>query len=138
MHHYKIKTNGVDYEVHIRKVEGNIAQLTVNDVDFEVEVEGLFVNPTRMTHVPEKLIPAETAAILPQAQAANEFKSPLPGTIIDVCVKEGDQVKTGQTLLVLESMKMENNIEAERDGVIEKIKCAKGDSVLEGDVLIIY
>jgi len=138
--HYKIKTNGVEYEVHIRKVVGNMAQLTVNDVDYEVEVEGIAVNPTRMSNVPEKVISAETAAIKPQATqaAANEFKSPLPGSIIDVCVKEGDEVKAGQVLLVLESMKMENNIQAERDGKVEKINCAKGDTVMEGDVLIVY
>ena len=138
--HYKIKTNGVEYEVHIHKVEGNKAQLTVNNVDFEVEVEGIAVNPTRMTNKPEKAIPAETAAIKPQTtkSAANGFKSPLPGAILEVNVKVGDTVKAGQVLLILESMKMENNILAERDGTVEKVNCAKGDAVLEGDVLLIY
>ena len=138
--HYKIKTNGVEYEVHINKVEGNTAQLTVNNVDFEVEVEGIVVNPTRMTNKHEKAIPAETAAIKPKTtkSAANEFKSPLPGAILEVCVKCGDAVKAGQVLLILESMKMENNILAEWDGTVEKVNCAKGDAVLEGDVLLIY
>ena len=138
--HYKIKTNGVEYEVHINKVEGNMAQLTVNNVDFEVEVEGIVVNPTRMTNKPEKAIPAETAAIKPKASksAANDFKSPLPGAILEVCVKVGDAVKAGQVLLILESMKMENNILAERDGTVEKVNCVKGDAVLEGDVLLTY
>jgi len=138
--HYKIKTNGVEYEVHIHKVEGNMAQLTVNNVDFEVEVEGITVNPTRMSNKPEKVIPAETAAIKPQVSksAANEFKSPLPGAILEVCVKVGDTIKAGQVLLILESMKMENNILADRDGTVEKINCVKGDAVLEGDVLLIY
>jgi len=139
MHHYKIKTNGVEYEVHIRKVEGNIAQMTVNDVDFEVETEGIIVNPTRMTHPPEKVIPAEQASILPETSpSSKEFRSPLPGAIIEVCVKEGDEIKSGQVLLVLESMKMENNIQAERNGLVEKINCAKGDAVLEGDLLLVY
>ena len=138
--HYKIKTNGVEYEVHIHKVEGNMAQLTVNNVDYEVEVEGITVNPTRMTNKPEKAIPAATAAIKPQTSksVANEFRSPLPGAILEVCVKTGDAVKAGQVLLILESMKMENNILAERDGTVEKVNCAKGDTVLEGDVLLIY
>ena len=137
---YKIKTNGVEYEVHVHKVEGNIAQLTVNNVDYEVEVEGIVVNPTRMTNKPEKAIPAETAAIKPQVSksAVNEFKSPLPGAILEVCVKAGDAIKAGQVLLILESMKMENNILAERDGTVEKVNVAKGDAVLEGDVLLIY
>jgi len=138
--HYKIKTNGVEYEVQIHKVEGKTAQLTVNNIDFEVEVEGIAVNPTRMTNKPEKAIPAETAAIKPQVSksAANGFKSPLPGAILEVCVKVGDTVKAGQVLLILESMKMENNILADRDGKVEKVNCTKGDAVLEGDVLLIY
>ncbi|MFA7201298.1 MAG: acetyl-CoA carboxylase biotin carboxyl carrier protein subunit, partial [Bacteroidales bacterium] len=62
---------------------------------------------------------------------------PLPGVILEVTVKEGDTVKSGQKLVVLEAMKMENNIEADRDGVVTSIKVSKGDSVLEGAPLII-
>jgi len=63
--------------------------------------------------------------------------SPLPGVILEVSVKERDTVKSGQKLIVLEAMKMENNIEADRDGVVASIKVNKGDSVLEGAPLII-
>ena len=133
---YKIKTKGVEYEVQIHKVEGNIAQLTVNDVDFEVEVERLAVNPTRMSNEPEKKISAETAAIKPSQLKAYELKSPLPGTIFEMYVKEGDTVKEDQVLLVLEAMKMENNIQAGHAGVIEKIFYASGDAVMEGDVIL--
>ena len=63
-------------------------------------------------------------------------KSPLPGVVLDVLVKEGDVVKVGQKLMILEAMKMENNIESDRDGVVKSIVARKGDSVLEGDVLI--
>ena len=135
---YKIIINSVEYEVQIRKVEGNMAQLTVNDVDFDVEVERLAVNPTRMSDQPVKTIPAETAAIKPENnQPVYELKSPLPGAILDICVKEGDSVKENQILLVLEAMKMENNIQAERAGVVEKIYRSKGDAVMEGDVILI-
>ena len=68
---------------------------------------------------------------------AKPLKSPLPGVILDFYVKEGDTVKNGQKVLLLEAMKMENNIDADRDGVVKEIKVGKGDSVNEGDVLLI-
>jgi len=137
---YKIKTNGVEYEVEIHKVEGNIAHLTVNQVDFEVEVEGMtMTNPTRMSNSPviEKTKSDASLVIPKTSKSAYEMKSPLPGTILDMYVSKGDKVKKGQVLLILEAMKMENSIEAEQDGVIEKINFKKGESVLEGDVLLV-
>ena len=64
-------------------------------------------------------------------------KSPLPGVILDIRVKEGDTVKKGQTVIILEAMKMENNINAHKDGKISEIKVKQGDSVLEGTDLVI-
>ena len=133
---YLIKTNGVEYEVHIHKVDGNTAQLTVNDVEFEVEVERLAVNPTRTTTEPEKKISAETAAIKPTSSQVYELKSPLPGVIFEMYVKVGDTVSKDQVLLILEAMKMENNIQAEQAGVVEKIFYNNGDAVMEGDVIL--
>ena len=136
---YKIKIHGTEYEVNIHKVEDNIAHLTVNEMDFEVEVEELNINPTRMSHSPAtKTVQPDVA--LGKQQTANsilEVRSPLPGIINKVRVVEGDKVKAGQELLILEAMKMENSIEADREGVIEKVNCREGDSVLEGDVLLI-
>ena len=135
---YKIKIKGIEYEVQIHKVEGNMAYLTVNDVEYEVEVERLAVNPTRMGDQPVKTIPVETAAVKPvHNQPAYELKSPLPGTILDICVREGDKVKENQILFVLEAMKMENNIQAGREGIVEKILRTKGNAVMEGDLILI-
>ena len=64
------------------------------------------------------------------------MKCPLPGTVLSVKVQVGDKVASGQTLVVLEAMKMENNIDSDRAGVVKSIKVNRGDSVLEGDVLI--
>lgn len=135
---YKIRTNGVEYEVQIHKVEGNIAHLTVNEVDFEVEIEGLMANPTRMSSNPaEKTTKPGTIAKPKTHKTSYELKSPLPGTILDLYVNKGDTINKGQVLLILEAMKMENSIEAEYDGVVENIYIKKGDSVLEGDLLLI-
>ena len=68
---------------------------------------------------------------------AGAVKSPLPGVILSVDCKVGDTVKRGQKILVLEAMKMENNINADRDGKIVEIKVNKGDSVLEGADLVV-
>ncbi len=140
---YKIKINGTEYEVNIHKFEGTMAHLTVNEVDFEVEIEGLVTKPTRMEHKPVvKTIQQTDVPLLRKPQVSSvsgsgyELRSPLPGVIFEVNVKEGDTVKAGQQVLILEAMKMENSIQAERAGVIEKINCKKGDSVLEGNVLL--
>jgi len=136
---YKITINGAEYEVHIHKVDGNKAYLTVNDVDVEAEVEGLVTNPTRVKPKPAaEEMQSATPVVKPKAeQSTYAMKSPLPGVILEVCVKEGDTVKVGQVMVVLEAMKMENSIQAEREGVVERINYGKGDSVLEGDVLLV-
>ena len=73
----------------------------------------------------------------PAGGAAGAVRSPLPGVILSVDCKVGDTVKRGQKLLVLEAMKMENTIPADRDGKIVEVKVNKGDSVLEGADLVI-
>ena len=135
---YKIKINGAEYEVYIRKVEDKKAFVTVNNEDFEVEVEELIVNPTRMSSrmTPK---PVQVAPVVkPTAtKYEHEVKPPLPGVILDICVNEGDTVKKGQVLYVLEAMKMENNIESDFDGIVEKICRSNGEPVLENDVILV-
>lgn len=144
MKEYKIKINGNEYAVAINNVEDGKAEVTVNGTDFLVDVEGM--RPQKITKTP-KIVqtvtvpsgdshPANKKTSPPVSAAAGDLKSPLPGVILDVMVREGDAVKVGQKLMMLEAMKMENNIEADRDGVVKALKVRKGDSVLEGDVLI--
>jgi biotin carboxyl carrier protein len=64
-------------------------------------------------------------------------KSPLPGTVLSIKVAVGDKVAAGQTLLILEAMKMENNIDAERGGVVKQILAQPNATVMEGDTLIV-
>ena len=68
----------------------------------------------------------------------NQIKAPMPGLILDIKVKEGDQVKAGDQLLILEAMKMENIIKSAGEGVIKSIKIKKGDSVEKNQVLIVF
>ena len=67
---------------------------------------------------------------------AGIIKAPLPGIILEVMVKEGEDVSIGQSIIKMEAMKMENNIQSNREGKIKTIKVKPGDSVLEGDVLV--
>ena len=71
------------------------------------------------------------------ASAGTKITTPLPGTILDVFVNVGDTVKAGQTVVLLEAMKMENNIDSDVDGTVKEVKVRKGDSVLEGDVMVV-
>lgn len=143
MKEYKFKIHGNEYEVSINSVEDNIADVTVNGTQYEVEIEGKASKVSKITKPPPSTSSAATTAeVISTAKAAAKksagtaVKSPLPGVIVDLKVREGDQVKAGQHLLVLEAMKMENNIDADRDGIIVELKVNKGDSVLEGDTLL--
>lgn len=143
MKEYKFKIHGTEYEVSINSVEDNIADVTVNGTQYEVEIEGKTSKVIKVTKpTPASASAATTAEVISTAKAAAKksagaaVKSPLPGVIVDIKVRQGDRVTAGQHLLVLEAMKMENNIDADRDGIIVELKVNKGDSVLEGDTLL--
>ncbi|MCQ2145317.1 MAG: biotin/lipoyl-binding protein [Bacteroidales bacterium] len=131
---YKLKINGNAYEVAINSVEGKIADVTVNGAAYQVELENA---PAVAPVAAAPVAPVAAAAAAPAAPAAPagagvKVPSPLPGVIIEVSVKEGQAVKAGQKVAVIEAMKMENEIAATKDGTITGIHVAKGDSVLEG------
>lgn len=140
MTQYKFKINGKPYEVSVNGIADGKADVTVNGVNYSVDIESA---PAAAPSAAPAGAPAPApAAAAPIAQAApasgKKITSPLPGVIIDVCVKDGEAVKKGQKLAVLEAMKMENEILAETDGTVTKIFVNKGDSILEGaDIAII-
>ena len=138
MKEYKFKINGNEYNVVINSVEGKNADVQVNGVSYNVELENAPV--AAPVAAPVQAAPAAAAApAAPKAAApagGKTINSPLPGVIIDVCVKEGQAVKKGQKLAVLEAMKMENEILAEVDGTVTAIYIKKGDSILEGDKVV--
>ena len=80
--------------------------------------------------------PAPAAKAAPAAAGA-QVKSPLPGSVVKVCVNEGQDVKKGDTLLILESMKMENPILAEQDGKVAQVAVAAGQTVMQDDLLVV-
>ena len=136
MKEYKYKINGKEFNVAINKVEDSVAEVEVNGVAYQVEMEKTVkVAPVIVRPVVTASAPVASASAA--VGAAGAIKSPLPGVILDINIKVGDVVKTGQKVAMLEAMKMENVINADHDGKVTEIKVNKGDSVLEGADLII-
>ena len=148
---YEYKVKGVDYVVEIQDIEGNIANVTVNGIPFEVEMkqpvkagkqkvklsEERRVKSDEFNNSSSATNASSATATQPAAAASGKpVVAPLPGTINEIKVKVGDKVNTGDTVVILEAMKMQNNIEAETSGTITSINVNKGDAVMEGDTLV--
>ncbi|MFA9389733.1 MAG: biotin/lipoyl-containing protein [Prolixibacteraceae bacterium] len=144
MKSFKFKINGNSYETDVINVEDGIAEIEVNGTLYKVEVDQKLKTTKTPKLVRPKAIPstdshpsvAKTSSP-GSPKGTGNIKSPLPGVILDIFVREGDTVKMGQKLLMLEAMKMENNIEADKPGKVISIMKNKGDAVMEGDVLIV-
>lgn len=143
MKEYKYTINGDKYEVTINEVAETTAKVTVNGVEYNVEWE----KPEEKKQAVAPPKPVTVAKPTPAASATTQqtttpvnghaIKTPLPGVIIDIKVNIGDIVTKGQTVVVLEAMKMENNINADKDGKVTAIQAAKGDTVADGAVLVV-
>ena len=142
MKEYKYKINGNLYNVVIGDIEDNIAHVEVNGTHYTVEMEkkpkaAPAPKPVARPVAKPAAAPAASAPASKPAAGKSGVKSPLPGVILDIKVKEGDEVKKGQTVIILEAMKMENSINADKDGKVTAINVSKGESVLEGTDLVI-
>lgn len=154
MNTYNYVLNGQSYAVTIESIEDNIAKVNVNGVVYDVQLEHAVAAPAprpvapapKPATAPAPAAPAASAAPAPAAPAApaaapvaggETVTSPLPGTIIEIKVAVGQEVKKGDTLIILEAMKMENSIDAESDGKVLAIKVGKGDTVKDGDALVV-
>ena len=143
---YQYTIQGVDYDVEINEVEGSLAKVNVNGIDFDVELKQPISVGKQMKKVKlEKPVPAPLTAATQVSETVPEKEhagtgakvlAPLPGTVTEVCVKVGDAVAMGDTVVVLEAMKMQNNIEAENSGTVTSVLVSKGDTVMEGAPLI--
>jgi biotin carboxyl carrier protein len=135
MKKFKFTIRGNEYEVHINSFEDNVAEIDVNGSIYQVEMK----EEVKTSKTP-KLVrpnPVQTKEAKPKpVTGLSKVEAPLPGTMFKVNIKEGDTVKKGDTILVLEAMKMENNILAEINGVVKKLHVSEGDAVLQGDVLV--
>lgn len=136
---FKVSVNGNDYSIEIKKIAEGEATVEVNGTVYEVSFESkkkvsktptLVRTPAYTTEIER---PKKTAA--PDSSKGRLVKAPLPGVILSVHAKEGATVKAGEIVLVMEAMKMENNIVAPSSGIILSMKVDQGANVLEGDAL---
>jgi biotin carboxyl carrier protein len=138
MKKYKFNINGADYSVEINNVEDRTIELDVNGTPYTVHIDKEVKQTKTPTLLRSVAVPTtDHGAAVKVSAKTGTIKSPLPGTILDIFVKQGDKVTMGQRILMLEAMKMENNIESDKAGTVTEIKVSKGDAVMEGDVLIV-
>ena len=138
MKEYKFKIGGKEYNVTVNPKEGKLFDVTVNGATYEVESENApaAAPAPQPAAAPAQAAPAAAAPAAKPAGAGEKVASPLPGVIIEISVKEGQQVKQGQKLVILEAMKMENEIPAPKDGTVTEILVHKGDTLQEGDPIV--
>ena len=135
MKQYKYQINGKRYEVSVETpaADGTIA-VTVNG-----EIYSVVREPEPV--VEKKKVVVKPVAAKPSAggdEMQDALRSPLPGTVVEILAKTGQQVKEGDTLIVLEAMKMNNNLTAERDGVVKAILVEEGEAVKENTPLVTF
>lgn len=143
MKEYKYKINGNTYTVAVGDIDNNIATVQVNGTPYKVELETKAAAPVKVVNAPRPAAAPRTETgnkvitkSVPVSAGGYTVKAPLPGTVLSIEVKVGDTVKSSDTVLVLEAMKMENAIHAGRDGKVAAINVSASQAVQEGEVLI--
>lgn len=140
MKEFTFKINGAEYKCAVEEIEAGKTNVTVNGKVYTVETEVAAKPAAAPAAKPAAAASAPKAEAKPAAApvaGGMQVKSPLPGSVIKVLVSEGQAVKKGDTLLTLESMKMENAIMAEADGTVKQIAVTPGQNVMQDDLLIV-
>ena len=141
MKEYKYTINGNKYEVAIGEIVDNIATLTVNGEEFKVEMEK--EEKPHPQPLPRREGSKDSASdngnetAPSQGGAGSALKSPRPGVITDILVEVGQEVQAGDNVIVLEAMKMANNLQAEKSGKVTAICVKVGQSVMEDEALVV-
>ena len=144
MKKFKFTISGQNFEVSVNEQDKNVAEVIVNGQSYTVEFERESVAAERTPFSQKKgqkhnTDPTPQKPAIPvtkKSGSERSVKSPLPGNIFKIPVSVGQEVKRGEQIIVIESMKMENNIMADKDGIIKAIHVQVGQSVLQGDALL--
>ena len=137
MKEFTFKINGQEYKTTVEETEAGKAAVTVNGKKYEVEVPQTAHKAAASHAAPARTAAAPAGQKAAAPQGGMQVKSPLPGSIIKVLVSVGQAVKKGDTLLTLESMKMENAVAAECDGTVKQVAVQPGQNVMQDDLLIV-
>ncbi len=138
MKKFFFKIKGRQYDVEVKQFEEGVAQVDVNGTVYDVEIEGPKKPASKTPTLVRQRVdnkPSD-AKIKTTGGVGGRIKAPLPGAIIKINVAVGDTVNAGDTVMVMEAMKMENNIQAETAGTVKALKVSVGDTVMQDDVLI--
>lgn len=122
---YTFDWNGKRFHCELVSRDQNKATVNVNGVEYKFSLESIF------SYVRRGMISTGE-----EKNTANNIVAPMPGKIIDIFLNEGDLVNAGEPILTLEAMKMQNEITAECNGVIQKIRVTKGQSVMKDELLV--
>ena len=144
MKKFKLTIDGKIFEVSVNEQDKNVAEVIVNGKPYTVAFEredAPVSQPVRRAPVQKASndAPAKKAAAAPAVKKVGSGKSinsPLPGNIFKILVSVGQVVKRGEQIIIIESMKMENSITADKDGTVKAIYIEVGQSVLQGDALV--
>ncbi len=145
MKKFDFNINGDDYNVHIKSLGGDTVELEVNGTPYSVKIKQeiktsktpILVRKDTQSKSADKRVVENLSPVSSGVKpSSKEIKSPLPGNILKVLVTEGASFKQGDVLLIMESMKMENNILAERNGKVVKVCAPAGTAVLQDAVLL--
>ena len=138
MKNFRFKIRGNTYDVEVKDFEYNIAQIEVNGTLYEVEVEQKETTRSKTPKLVRSQVQTKRTDSKIKKNVSNRatpVNAPLPGNIYKIFVSVGDEVKKGDKIIIMESMKMENNVLAEKDGTISSIRVKEGDAVLQNDLL---
>jgi glutaconyl-CoA/methylmalonyl-CoA decarboxylase subunit gamma len=133
MRKFLIKVNGNNYEVEVDELNGN-SSVKQDVVKSSNSTETNRTETVNTKSIQTKTVPTSNEKAVPQG--ATTITAPMPGTVLSINVKVGESIKKGQVLLILEAMKMENEITASVDGSITSVNVNEGASVNTGDVLV--
>ena len=131
MKKYHVTVDGHIYEVTVEEVSGTSAKVVA------APPKPAAPTPPPPPSKPVSAVPKPAPAPAASVSGGTQIQAPMPGKILTVHVKPGDSVKSGKVLLILEAMKMENDIMAPVDGVIQAVNVNAGESVNTGDVLVV-
>ena len=138
MKNFTFKINENHYGVKIVSQENGTIQLEVNGTKYSVKMkEEIKARKTpTLVRKPIKAAPVDPVKANPSASSKLKISAPIPGVILSLNVKVGDTINENDSLLVLEAMKMENNIVSEKSGVVTAVNVTVGQQVLQGEVMI--
>jgi glutaconyl-CoA/methylmalonyl-CoA decarboxylase subunit gamma len=141
---YELKIGARDFTVEVDEQKADLLRVSVNGTAYDVEVRS---NVTPLPHVPVAeatrhptadiaVPPAATGPAAKPAAGQEDILAPIPGLIVEIIVHVGDKVQAGQSVAVMEAMKMENNLSTHVSGIVKEILVQKGSEVATGDVIL--